>query len=118
MNTPLQRQLATLQTQIIMATPAATSSNSQSITTHANIPTPAMITISQSNHSNNDNNNNKIPIFEHSSSVVSVEQVFEEYYEGLIDGPNGHRSWSLAKIEETYKTAWRQKEHVRKRYQR
>src|SRR6266496_3875192 len=100
MNTPLQRQLATLQTQIIMATPAATSSNSQSITTHTNIPTPAMITISQSNHSNNDNNNNKIPIFEPSSSVVSVEQVFEEYYEGLIDGPNGHRSWSLAKIEE------------------
>ena len=47
-----------------------------------------------------------------------MEQVYEEYYEGLVDHSNGHRSWSLRKIEEIYKTAWRQKEYVRKRYQR
>ncbi len=74
-----------------------------------------MVTVPQPNH---DNNNNEIPIFEPNPSVDSVEQVYEEYYEGLVDGPNGHRSWSLRKIEETYKTAWRQKEYIRKRYQR
>ena len=83
----------------------------------ANIPAPT-ITIPQPNHSNNGDNNNEIPVFEPSPNVESVEQVHEEYYEGLVDGPNGQRSWSLKEIEERYKTAWRQKEYVRKRYQR
>jgi hypothetical protein len=113
----LQQQLqATLQIQTVSAIPTAPSSNSQPTTiAYTSISTPTMVTVPQSNH---DNRSNEIPIFEPSPSIESVEQVHEEYYEGLVDGPNGHRSWSLKKIEETYKTAWRQKEYVRKRYQR
>ena len=51
-----------------------------------------MITVSQSNQLDNDDNNNEIPVFEPSSSIESVEQVYKEYYEGLVDRSNGH--WS------------------------
>src|SRR5579859_6988480 len=112
----LQQQLQTvLQIQTASDASTATSSNSQSTTIAcASISTPTMVTVPQSDH----DNNNEIPIFEPNLSIESVEQVYEEYYEGLVDSPNGHRSWSLRKIEETYKTAWRQKEYIRKRYQR
>src|SRR5579859_7112774 len=113
----LQQQLQTvLQIQTASATSTATSSNSQSTTIAcASISTPTMVTVPQSDH---DNNNNEIPIFEPNPSIESVEQVYEEYYEGLVDSPNGHWSWLLRKMEETYKTAWRQKEYIRKKYQR
>jgi hypothetical protein len=116
----LQQQFqAALQIETASAISTATSSNSQSMTIAcASISTPIIFTLSQSNQLDNDNNNNDIPVFEPSPSIESVEQVYEEYYEGLVDCSNGHRSWSLRKIEETYKTAWRQKEYVRKRYQR
>ena len=100
MNAQLQQQIAALQNQTILAIPAATSSNFQSaIIACSSISTLAIVAGPQFNHLNNDNN--EIFVFEPSSSIESVEQVYEEYYDGLIVGVDGCRSWSLKKIEET-----------------
>jgi Transcriptional activator of glycolytic enzymes len=53
-------------------------------------------------------------------NIETVEQVYEEWYEGLIGGSDGGRGRgpAMGVLEKRYKTEWRKKNYVRKRFER
>src|SRR5579859_1410928 len=61
---------------------------------------------------------NPVPQYVPNANIESVEQVYEEWYEGLIEGSNGARGPAMGDLEEQHKAAWRKDEYVRKRFQR
>lgn len=48
-----------------------------------------------------------VPAYMVNTGLKSVDEVLEEWDQGLISGPDGSRSPSIRHLEHTYKTSWR-----------
>jgi hypothetical protein len=60
----------------------------------------------------------QIPAYQVNNNLRNVEEMWTEWNEGLIIGPNGIRTPSIRYLEETYGAAWRKTEAGRKRFSR
>lgn len=61
---------------------------------------------------------NTVRVYIPNANIHSVEEVYEEWYHGLVDGPNGKRGPAMKELEERCGTSWRKEEYIRKRFQR
>ena len=59
-----------------------------------------------------------ITVYEVNPSVTTIDQVWEEWYNGLKDGPNDARSPSLQWLESEHGTKWRRQSWNQKRFLR
>jgi Centromere DNA-binding protein complex CBF3 subunit, domain 2/Transcriptional activator of glycolytic enzymes len=59
-----------------------------------------------------------IPVYEVNQMLESVDQVWEEWDRGLVNGPNGSRSPSINELETRYGTKWRKDPKLSKRFSR
>lgn len=59
-----------------------------------------------------------IPNYMVNISIISVEEAWEEWDEGLVSGPDGMRSPSIRYLEEKFGAKWRRTDASRQRYTR
>jgi hypothetical protein len=68
--------------------------------------------------SDNINEGQQIPEYEINNSLQTVEEMWEEWDQGLVNDSNETRSPSICCLEEKYGTAWRLTDRKRKRFSR
>lgn len=68
--------------------------------------------------SDNIDEDQQIPEYEINNSLQTVEEMWEEWDQGLVNGSNETRSPSIRYLEEKYGTAWRLTDRKRKRFSR
>ena len=57
-----------------------------------------------------------VPEYTVNISIITVNEAFKEWSEGLINGPDGIRSPSIRHLERNYGTKWRKGDAARQRY--